>query len=216
MPHSTDTISLDGGPSRSNRSMRGGRPSPHDAGRAVPRAAMTRSRAAVGGSPRPRTGLRTEYGIRSRRRSESSRIASRNCRPTSRPRRRRGRNAVARHRADDDGPARGEPVPRPQRRPPHPGRSHRRHAAPRSGAGRPESGIGRGLGRPLLRAHLACVLLGEGPVELAGRRMEVGIAFQEVAVEPLRLEAKEGLALLNGTHPMAVRGSRPSSDSTTS
>ncbi len=55
-------------------------------------------------------------------------------------------------------------------------------------------------------AHLALPLIGRGEVELAGHRMPALLALREVGLEPLRLEAKEGLALLNGTQMMGAVG----------
>ena len=48
-------------------------------------------------------------------------------------------------------------------------------------------------------AHLALVLIGEGEAEHEGRRMEGGEALRAAGLAPLVLEAKEGLALINGT-----------------
>jgi histidine ammonia-lyase len=48
-------------------------------------------------------------------------------------------------------------------------------------------------------AHLALVLIGEGEAWLAGRRMPAGLALRGAGLQPLSLEAKEGLALINGT-----------------
>ncbi len=48
-------------------------------------------------------------------------------------------------------------------------------------------------------AHLAGVLLGEGACMFAGTRMSAGEALRRMGMEELVLEAKEGLALLNGT-----------------
>lgn len=53
-------------------------------------------------------------------------------------------------------------------------------------------------------AHLALPLIGEGEVDVAGRRSSAGDALAEAGVEPLRLRAKEGLSLLNGTEGMAA------------
>jgi len=55
-------------------------------------------------------------------------------------------------------------------------------------------------------AHAALVLMGEGRAELRGRLLSGGDALREAGIAPLALEAKEGLALLNGTHLMAARG----------
>lgn len=53
-------------------------------------------------------------------------------------------------------------------------------------------------------AHLALPLIGRGEVELAGRLMAARDALAEAGLEPLALEAKEGLALLNGTQMMGA------------
>ncbi|MGI8871689.1 MAG: histidine ammonia-lyase [Candidatus Limnocylindria bacterium] len=55
-------------------------------------------------------------------------------------------------------------------------------------------------------AHLALVLIGEGEAELEGRPMAGAEALAAAGLEPLALEAKEGLALLNGTQLMAGIG----------
>ena len=55
-------------------------------------------------------------------------------------------------------------------------------------------------------AHLALPLIGRGEVELGGRRIPARLALTEAGLEPLRLEAKEGLALLNGTQMMGAVG----------
>ncbi len=51
-------------------------------------------------------------------------------------------------------------------------------------------------------AHLALVLIGEGEAIYQGRRMAGLQCLRKAAIRPLRLEAKEGLALLNGTQAM--------------
>ncbi len=48
-------------------------------------------------------------------------------------------------------------------------------------------------------AHLCLPLIGEGEVFYRGERMAAGKALQHAALQPLRLQAKEGLALINGT-----------------
>lgn len=50
---------------------------------------------------------------------------------------------------------------------------------------------------------VALVAIGEGEVEVAGRRMSGAAALRKAGVKPLELSAKEGLALINGTHLMA-------------
>lgn len=48
-------------------------------------------------------------------------------------------------------------------------------------------------------AHLACALIGVGRVKYRGYEMNAGDALQRAGLEPITLEAKEGLALINGT-----------------
>lgn len=55
-------------------------------------------------------------------------------------------------------------------------------------------------------AHLALVLIGEGEAEYSGARMPGRDALQKAGIAPLELEAKEGLALLNGTQAMTAVG----------
>jgi histidine ammonia-lyase len=56
-------------------------------------------------------------------------------------------------------------------------------------------------------AHLALVVIGEGEAIYKGERMPGGQAMRRAGVSPLALEAKEGLALLNGTQAMTAVGS---------
>ncbi|HEX2066621.1 MAG TPA: histidine ammonia-lyase, partial [Candidatus Thermoplasmatota archaeon] len=56
-------------------------------------------------------------------------------------------------------------------------------------------------------AHMALPLIGLGDVEdEQGRRREAAPALREAGLEPLVLEAKEGLALINGTQMMCAIG----------
>ncbi len=55
-------------------------------------------------------------------------------------------------------------------------------------------------------AHLALALMGEGECRFDGRQMASAEALRMAEIAPLRLEAKEGLALLNGTQAMAAVG----------
>jgi histidine ammonia-lyase len=48
-------------------------------------------------------------------------------------------------------------------------------------------------------AHMALVLIGEGEAWLGDKRMPAGLALRGAGLQPLVLEAKEGLALVNGT-----------------
>lgn len=55
-------------------------------------------------------------------------------------------------------------------------------------------------------AHLALVLIGEGEADYQGTRLNGGEALRQAGLTPLELEAKEGLALLNGTSFMVGMG----------
>jgi histidine ammonia-lyase len=55
-------------------------------------------------------------------------------------------------------------------------------------------------------AHLALPLIGEGEALVEGRRLPGAEALAAVGLEPVRLQAKEGLSLVNGTQFMAAFG----------
>ena len=55
-------------------------------------------------------------------------------------------------------------------------------------------------------AHLALAAIGEGEAVYEGRRTPALEALHKAGIEPLTLEAKEGLALLNGTQAMTAVG----------
>src|SRR3954463_9151580 len=55
-------------------------------------------------------------------------------------------------------------------------------------------------------AHLALVLIGEGEATAGGERLPGGEALARAGLDPVELSAKEGLALINGTHLMAAAG----------
>jgi histidine ammonia-lyase len=55
-------------------------------------------------------------------------------------------------------------------------------------------------------AHLALPLIGEGEAWFGGERLPGGEALAAAGLEPVRLEAKEGLSLVNGTQFMAAYG----------
>jgi histidine ammonia-lyase len=55
-------------------------------------------------------------------------------------------------------------------------------------------------------AHLALALIGEGEVFTDGKRVPAATALATAGLSPLQLQAKEGLALLNGTQAMASVG----------
>lgn len=55
-------------------------------------------------------------------------------------------------------------------------------------------------------AHLSLMLLGEGEVWFQEEKMSAKKMHQQLGIEPIRLKAKEGLALLNGTQFMLAYG----------
>lgn len=55
-------------------------------------------------------------------------------------------------------------------------------------------------------AHCAMLLLGEGPAWIQGEATSAAAALAHAGLAPLVLEAKEGLALINGTQAMAALG----------
>ncbi|HKV42832.1 MAG TPA: aromatic amino acid lyase, partial [Blastocatellia bacterium] len=55
-------------------------------------------------------------------------------------------------------------------------------------------------------AHLALAAIGEGEANYKGSRLPGGEALARAGISPLVLEAKEGLALLNGTQAMTSVG----------
>ena len=55
-------------------------------------------------------------------------------------------------------------------------------------------------------AHMVLTLIGEGEAEYQGKVMSSRKAMAEAGIEPVRLAAKEGLALINGTQVMTAIG----------
>ncbi len=55
-------------------------------------------------------------------------------------------------------------------------------------------------------AHLALAIMGEGQVLAGGRQVPAAMALLQAGLRPLTLEAKEGLALLNGTQAITAVG----------
>ncbi len=56
-------------------------------------------------------------------------------------------------------------------------------------------------------AHMALPLIGLGTLDVAGKTVPAAKALKDTGLAPLVLEAKEGLALINGTQMMAAIGS---------
>jgi histidine ammonia-lyase len=55
-------------------------------------------------------------------------------------------------------------------------------------------------------AHMVLVMIGEGEAFYKGERMEGREALKKAGLKPLTLQAKEGVALINGTQPMTSVG----------
>src|SRR5437899_7766924 len=70
----------------------------------------------------------------------------------------------------------------------------------------PEKGSVGASGDLAPLAHLALSLIGEGEAFFQGERMESREALRRAGLKPVQLEAKEGLALLNGTQAMHAVG----------
>ncbi|MCA1612937.1 MAG: histidine ammonia-lyase [Acidobacteria bacterium] len=70
----------------------------------------------------------------------------------------------------------------------------------------PEKGSVGASGDLAPLAHLALVCVGEGEAAYGGARMAGAEAMRRAGVAPLALEAKEGLALLNGTQALTAVG----------
>jgi histidine ammonia-lyase len=70
----------------------------------------------------------------------------------------------------------------------------------------PEKGSVGASGDLAPLAHLALSVIGEGEVFFEGKQMASAEALQRAKLKPLELEAKEGLALLNGTQAMHAVG----------
>jgi len=70
----------------------------------------------------------------------------------------------------------------------------------------PEKGSVGASGDLAPLSHLALCAVGEGEAFYKGERMPGGEALRRAGVEPLTLEAKEGLALLNGTQALTAVG----------
>ncbi len=68
----------------------------------------------------------------------------------------------------------------------------------------PETGSLGASGDLAQSAHLGLVLIGEGQTVRGGKAVQSADALRTAGLEPLELEAKEALSLLNGTHFMTA------------
>jgi histidine ammonia-lyase len=70
----------------------------------------------------------------------------------------------------------------------------------------PEKGSVGASGDLAPLAHMTLVMMGEGEAEYQGKRMSGREAMEKAGITPVELEAKEGLALINGTQLMTAIG----------
>jgi len=70
----------------------------------------------------------------------------------------------------------------------------------------PEKGSVGASGDLAPLAHMALVVIGEGEAEYQGKRMSGKEAMEKAGITPVELDAKEGLALINGTQLMTAIG----------
>jgi histidine ammonia-lyase len=70
----------------------------------------------------------------------------------------------------------------------------------------PEKGSAGASGDLAPLAHMALTVIGEGEAFYASERIDSAEALRRAGLRPLALEAKEGVALLNGTQAMAAVG----------
>ena len=68
----------------------------------------------------------------------------------------------------------------------------------------PEQGSVGASGDLAPLAHIAYALLGEGDVDVGGRRAPAGEALKRAGIDPIVLEAKEGIAFINGTQAQSA------------
>jgi histidine ammonia-lyase len=70
----------------------------------------------------------------------------------------------------------------------------------------PEQGSVGSSGDLAPLAHMVLAMMGESDVLQGGDRIESSTAMMMLGIEPLKLQAKEGVALINGTQPMTSVG----------
>lgn len=70
----------------------------------------------------------------------------------------------------------------------------------------PEQGSVGASGDLAPLAHLAAGLMGEGEILLGGEWLDARVALERAGVEPVTFEAKEGLAMINGTQAICAIG----------
>jgi len=70
----------------------------------------------------------------------------------------------------------------------------------------PEKGSVGASGDLAPLSHMALVMMGEGEAEYQGKRMRGKEAMEKAGIPPVKLDSKEGLALINGTQLMTAIG----------
>jgi histidine ammonia-lyase len=70
----------------------------------------------------------------------------------------------------------------------------------------PEKGSVGSSGDLAPLAHMVLVMIGEGTAKYRGKVMDGKDAMKKASLQPLELQAKEGVALINGTQPMTSVG----------
>ena len=70
----------------------------------------------------------------------------------------------------------------------------------------PEKGSVGSSGDLAPLAHMVLVMIGEGEADYRGKIVDGKSALKSSGIKPLELEAKEGVALINGTQPMTSLG----------
>ncbi len=70
----------------------------------------------------------------------------------------------------------------------------------------PEQGSVGSSGDLAPLAHMVLVMIGEGEAYFHGQRMDGAKAMRTAGISPISLQAKEGVALINGTQPMTSIG----------
>ncbi len=70
----------------------------------------------------------------------------------------------------------------------------------------PEQGSVGSSGDLAPLAHMVLVMIGEGEASYQNKRLPGALALKNAGIKPIALQAKEGVALINGTQPMTSLG----------
>ena len=175
-----------------------------------PRADGRRARAVVDRAAHgaERAHLRRQHGLRPLRLEVDPGGADRGAAAAAaaQPRLRRRRAVSGRGRPRGDGAARQRARQGPLGRAARARRAAARLPRPRRAPVVPSRGSVGASGDLAPLAHLALPLVGEGEAWFGGERLPGAEALARAGLEPVRLQAKEGLSLVNGTQFMAAFG----------